>query len=321
MPGRLERFLRTTVAALSAMICAAGVSSTSAHAQKAVNRGWALNADGAVKIFNDAGSIRVIGWDRDSVALSGTVSSTGTLFAGGGAEGVKMGVETVSGVAKASDLVVHVPARARVWVRSVSASIDVSAFSGALDASTVSATVRIQGTPSEVRAESMNGALDVTASPAYLRLKTATGAVTWTGSSEDVGVTTVSGRVMINAGTVRRARFESIDGEIRYGGSLATTGSMSIDTHSGNVTLALTKGTSADIEVNARGCDLFGLKQGLEPSAIVAGAPKTFYKNIGKPSLGGQTVSCAFVQGICDRSDAIDRIVQDAANVMQMEIA
>lgn len=280
--------MRSLTLAMSAIVCALA-SSRSVHAQKAINRGWALNPDGAVKIFGDAGSIRVIGWDRDSVSLTGTISSNGTLFGGGSPEGVKMGVET-RGPIKPSDLVVHVPARARVWVRSVSASVDISAFAGALDVSAVSATTRIQGTPAEVRAESMNGALDVTASPAYLRLKTATGPITWTGSSEDVGITTVSGRVSINAGTVKRARFESIDGEIRYAGSVASSSNMAIDTHSGNVTLALTKNTSVDIEVNARGCDLFGVKQGSAVSALKPDAPKSFYKNIGKPALSVRTI-------------------------------
>ncbi|MEO7996278.1 MAG: DUF4097 family beta strand repeat-containing protein [Gemmatimonadaceae bacterium] len=285
MIRRISKDSRIILFALGALLCA-----TSAHAQKAFSRGWALHADGAVKIFNDVGSIRVIGWDLDSVAISGTISPTGTLFGGGTPEGVKMGIETASGVPKPSDIVIYVPARSRVWVRSASASIEVSAFSGALDASTVSGAVRIEGSPAELRAESMNGTLDVTASPAYLRLKSATGGITWTGSSDDVDITTVSGRVVVNGGAVHRARVESIDGEIRFGGSVAANGSLSIDTHSGNVTLALVKGTSATLEVSARGCDFFGMKQGQIPSSIVSGTPKSFYKSVGKPSPGGQSI-------------------------------
>lgn len=285
MTRRTSKYARLFATTLGALLCA-----TTVHAQKAINRGWPLHADGAVKIFNDVGSIRVVGWDRDSVAVTGTAASTGSLFAGGTPDGVKMGIETASGEAKPSDLVIHVPTRARVWVRSAGASIDISEFSGTLDASTVSGAVRIQGSPSELRAESMNGTLDVSASPSYLRLKSATGGITWTGSSDDVGIVTVSGRIVVNGGTVRRARFESIGGEIRFGGSIASTGSMSIDTHSGNVILALTKGSTADLEVSARGCDFFGVKQGQVPSSIVAGAPKTFYKTLGKPSLGGQSI-------------------------------
>ena len=169
---------------------------TVAHTQQAVSRGWALNAEGAVKVHGDAGSVRIIGWDRDSVAVTGTVASISHFFAGGDRNGVKMGIETSGSPSKPSDLVVHVPARARVWVRSASANVDVSTFSGALDISTVGGTVHIQSTPTELRAESMNGTLDVTASPTYLRLKSATGAIMWNGSSDDVGIITVSGRVV-----------------------------------------------------------------------------------------------------------------------------
>ena len=266
------------------------VLATVAHAQQAVNRGWALNAEGAVKVYGDAGSIRIVGWDRDSVTVTGTVASSSRFFAGGDRNGVKMGIETNSGPSKPSDLVVHVPARARVWVRSASANIDVSTFSGALDISTVGGTVHVQSTPTEVRAESMNGTLDITASPAYLRLKSATGAIMWNGSSDDVGIITVSGRVVVNAGTVRRARVESIDGDIRLGAGFAAKSTLAIDTHSGNVTLAVAKGSSASLDVSARGCELFGLRQGQDRALSVPTQPRNFYKSIGQPMLGTPSI-------------------------------
>ncbi|MGV3710814.1 MAG: DUF4097 family beta strand repeat-containing protein [Gemmatimonas sp.] len=258
-------------------------------AQQSVSRGWALNADGAVKIHGDAGSVRIVGWDRDSVAVSGTVANLARFFGGGDRTGVKLGIET-SGPSKPSDLVVHVPARARVWVRSASANIDISAISGSLDVSTVAGTVSIRSTATELRAESMNGALDVTASPAYLRLKSATGGITWNGSSDDVAITTVSGRVVVNAGTIQRARVESIDGEVRFGASLTPRTELNIDTHSGDITLAFAKGSSAYIDVSARGCNLFGAPQGQERTATTAIAPKKFYKSLGKPNLGEPAV-------------------------------
>jgi len=263
---------------------------TVADAQQAVSRGWALNAEGAVKVFGDAGSIRIIGWERDSVTVTGTVASISSFFSGGDRNGVKMGIETNSGPSKPSDLVVHVPARARVWVRSASANVDIRTFSGALDISTVGGTVHIQSTPTELRAESMNGTLDVTASPAYLRLKSATGAILWNGSSDDVGIITVSGRVVVNAGRVHRARVESIDGDIRFGAGFAAKSTLEIDTHSGNVTLAIAKGSSATFEVSARGCDLFGARQGQDRRFTTALPPKNFNTSIGQPMLGKPSI-------------------------------
>ena len=263
---------------------------TVVHAQQAVSRGWPLNAEGAVKVYGDAGSVRIIGWDRDSVAVTGTVASLSNFFAGGDRNGVKMGIETTGGSSRPSDLVVHVPARSRVWVRSASANVDVSTFSGALDVSTVGGTVHIQSTPTEVRAESMNGTLDITASPAYLRLKSATGAIMWNGSSDDVGIITVSGRVVVHAGTVRRARVESIDGDIRFAAGFAAKSTLAIDTHSGNVTLGVAKGSSAALDVSARGCELFGVRQGQDRALMVATQPRNFYKSIGQPMLGTPSI-------------------------------
>lgn len=290
-----SRLRSTSLTALLALFIAAALP---AAAQQSVNRGWPLDADGAIKIHNDVGTVRVIGWDRDSVALSGTVANGGAIFGGGSRSGIKLGVEgKLTKNQLPSDLIVHVPARARVWVRTASASVDVSAYSGQLDVSSVGGSVKVQGTPTEVRVESMNGALDVTASPAYLRVKSATGAITWNGSSEDVGITTVSGRVTVNAGTVQRARFESIDGEIRYAGSVSANGNVAVDTHSGNVLLAFTKSTSVQVDVSARGCELFGVPMGQERNAKTPSPPKGFYKSLGKANAVSPTVQVRTYKG------------------------
>ena len=47
--------------------------SASAKAQVKVERGLKLDSDGAVRISNLVGSVHVTGWDRDSVALRGSL--------------------------------------------------------------------------------------------------------------------------------------------------------------------------------------------------------------------------------------------------------
>ena len=138
---------------------------SSVGSQEPVARVWPLDPDGVVKIWNTAGSVRVIGWDKDSVSVTGT-APPGAFFGGGGRTGVKLGVETNAGNANEpkSDLVVRVPARARISVKSTVADVEISAFAGQIDASTIAGRLTIQGTPTEIRAESMSGDVDVTAS-------------------------------------------------------------------------------------------------------------------------------------------------------------
>ena len=232
---------------------------TAARSQEPVSKAWPLDADGVVKIWNSAGSVRVIGWDKDSVSVTGTAPA-GAFYGGGGRTGVKLGVEsngTVVAEVK-SDIVVRVPARARIWVKSTVADVEVSGVAGQVDASTIGGRLTIQGTPSELRAESMNGDLEVAASPAYLRLKTATGRIKWTGGSDDVVVTTISGQLAISGGPVNRGRFESLDGNIRFESAVAMRGAIEFDTHSGSVDLVLPKSSNAELSVSAVSGNLLG---------------------------------------------------------------
>ena len=262
-------------------------------AQEAVSKSYPLNPDGSVRISNvyDAGSIRVIGWDKDSVVVTGNVARGSHLFSGGGREAWKMFVDADRAVFTKlpgpSDIVVRVPARARVWITSAMAEVEVTAVTGQLDVTAVGGHVRVQGTPGELRAETMNGDLEVGASPAYLRLKTATGHVTWTGSSEDVAITTVSGKIVVNGGTVNRARFESIDGDIRFSAGVAKTASVTFDTHGGDVTILLPKDADVSVETSGPASDLFGRRA--KPTGDPA-KRETNSATAGKPADAGARI-------------------------------
>jgi len=78
-----------TVLPLSCALAILAAAPDPLPAQEKILRAFPLNPDGAVRIFNDAGAIRVIGWDKDSVVITGTLARGAQLFGGGGYEGVK----------------------------------------------------------------------------------------------------------------------------------------------------------------------------------------------------------------------------------------
>jgi hypothetical protein len=265
-----------------------------AHAQQqTIDRHYALNPDGVVRIFNLIGSIKVIGWDRDSVTMTGTAAAGLGVFGGGPREGVKLMVNgDQTSPAQSADLVVHVPARARITVKTASADVDVSAVDGEVQVDAATGRIRIQGTPHGVEATTMSGDLEVNASPAYLRARTATGRITWTGSSEDAGIVTVSGRIDINGGTVTRGRFESIDGDIRFTGGVTKSAEVVFDTHSGDVVLVLAKDTDAQIEADAPASDLFGKR-----FKRAIGARGASYAQAGKTGPASPTITVRSFKG------------------------
>jgi hypothetical protein len=209
----------------------------------------------SVRLAGALSSVRVIGWDRDSIVLTGTLGA-GSRMEGGTAPntnlviGMKFFVEAAddAGV-RNNKLELRVPAGARVWIKAGSADIEASGVTGGLDLNIVGGSVKASGTPRELIVESMDGSVAVTGAPQYARLKTATGDIVLQGGGEDVTLTTVSGSIRASDGTVQRGRFESVTGPIVFAADLARGGDAKFDTHSGAIELRLAR--RASIEVDA----------------------------------------------------------------------
>lgn len=212
------------------------------QAQRTEERGWALSSDGMVKIFNFVGSIQVVGWDRDSVAVTATIPAGLRLFGGGDGSALKFGIEGEQrGPEHSASLVVRLPADANVWVRGAATTIDVEGLIGIVDVGTVSGALRVRGSPRVLTTETMNGPLDVDGSPEVLRATTATGELRWNGAARDATLSTVSGALIVSGGPLGRARLSSVAGNVRLRGSLHTDGDVVVETHSGNIDVSLPK--------------------------------------------------------------------------------
>ena len=237
---------RTIVAALIAAAPAV------AAAQSRVQQSRPAPPDGVVQIENSAGSVRVIGWDRAEVAVSGAL--------GPGAEGLSLRgdkrythveVETEGnphGVH--SDLEVRVPAGSDVTIESFGATIDVSGVQGQVSAETVNSDVRVTGAARSVRAESVNGTVTVTGTTGRVQAESVNGGVTVRGGGGEVDASTVNGPLTVGGSSFSRAALETVNGKLLFDGGLAAGASLGAETVSGEVELVLPAGTAADFSVS-----------------------------------------------------------------------
>jgi hypothetical protein len=234
-------------------------SATSAAAQRAkddsVLAAKAVSPTVSLRIYNPIGKVRVVAWSHDSVVVRGRVANRDNFFFAGGGEGVKLGVEagenavklgvdpaSANGSARASDFVVYIPKASKVWVRTVSASIDAVGASGTFY--TVSGPIHLSGAASSVEAESMNGSLDLDVTTPWLRARTGDGHLLLRGSPQDVDVSTISGTLDIATTTPLRAQFSSVSGDIHYVASPARGAIFEFSNHSGNVDMVLPESAS-----------------------------------------------------------------------------
>lgn len=225
-----------------------------ARAQQNVSRAIHIAADASIRIWNLTGSVTVLGWDRDSLAVSGTIAgSASNLFFGGSGRTAKLGVQSPDDPTRAepSRLVVQVPRGARVWVKTATADIDVGGLTGGADLNATSGAIRVRGSLHDLNAETMDGTITLETTADWLRAKSATGDIVFRGGGEDVAATTVGGHLQITSSGLRRARFESITGDIDLAGALARDASLDLASHSGKISLAVPPGFGAEYNLSS----------------------------------------------------------------------
>ncbi len=225
-----------------------------ATAQAQIAKRWPLDPAGSVRIVNPAGRIRVLGWDADSVAVSGHLEPRAGRFSAAGDRHVRtLGVDTGPG---AAELEIHVPRRATVWVKSAMATIEVEGVDGTLDLTSQGGSIHVVGTPQDVTAETMDGAVELAGGTGRARVKTVSGDILLRGASQDLGASTLSGRIVVRAagwqrgGTgVQRGRFESVTGDVRFEGEVGRGGVVEVESQSGTIELRVPASTVAEFDL------------------------------------------------------------------------
>jgi hypothetical protein len=224
-----------------------------ATAQRTIDRRVAVRPDGFVRIANLAGSLKVTGWDRDSLVVTGTVDeSRGVSFHLGVAEdGARVGIWSDDVVAaRPSHLEMYVPRTSQVWIRTGSAEVNVAQLTGGVDINTTTGRITVNGNPRELFAESLGGAIDVAVDTRSVRAKTASGDIRVRGTVRDASATSVSGNLTIEGESFERGSFESVDGDIRYFGRVGRGGALDFISHSGVVEFLLSADASAEFFVS-----------------------------------------------------------------------
>ncbi|HET6763886.1 MAG TPA: DUF4097 family beta strand repeat-containing protein [Longimicrobiaceae bacterium] len=211
---------------------AAALAAAPAAAQERIDQHLATGGSGVVEINNVAGSVRVVGWSRNEVRVTGTIEE--------GVERVELREEAGRVVVRVilprrgnhdgdAELEVHVPAGKDVDVHTVSADAVVEELEGRADVQTVSGEVHVSGRPKEAQ------------------LRTVSGDVVIDGVRGRVEIQTVSGDVRMDGRGIE-AQVRTVSGDVRVDGQLDPGGTNQVNTHSGDVTFTLPRGGGAQVE-------------------------------------------------------------------------
>jgi hypothetical protein len=242
-------------------------SPVSGAGQPTVDEGAPVRPGAMVRVRLQSGSVRVIGWDHDSVHVTGRLAPGEAWVTVPGADTVVVRAEGVPrGLAAPSELEIRVPRGAPLVIRAAAASLVVRAIDGPLDVATAAGNLLVEEVTGPVRAETMQGTLAVVGPVPRLDAATASGALTVsvpldtitigedrvprrrpgvTGAFGPVTLRTVSGRLVFDAPAVERGGVHSVRGDMRLAAEPVPGGVLQATSHAGLTTIAWPDGATA----------------------------------------------------------------------------
>ncbi len=241
--------LRKSVIVIMGLLLVVG----SAAAQQAVEERRPATRDGTVKITLAVGAVRVIGWERDTVAITGTLGAGSERLEFSTDERstrIRVVLRRMAREIEGSELEIRVPRQSHVAVRTAAADIEVSGVNGALDLESVSGGIRASGNPRMVYAESSGGDVLVDVVSKVIRARSVGGSVTVLRGIGFLEVSTVSGNVHVEGQGFWEGEVTSVAGDIHFEGSFEREASnFYFESHSGKIELVLPADIAADFEI------------------------------------------------------------------------
>jgi DUF4097 and DUF4098 domain-containing protein YvlB len=253
--------MKTGRLAMTALLAFA--SAATAGEERRVDEKRALASDGEVRISNVAGEIRVVGWSRNEVQVTGTLGEGVERLEFDGSERAveikvilpRHGRRHEDGSA---DLTVNVPSGARVEVDAVSADVDSKGVNGALRLSSVSGRIGAASRSKDLTVKSVSGdvAVDGSAPKARVEAKTVSGDLVVQGADGEIRAGSVSGDVEVRDTRAERLEMESTSGDVHYAGPLVAGGSYEFKSVSGGVEIAIQGARDATFDASTFSGDI-----------------------------------------------------------------
>jgi DUF4097 and DUF4098 domain-containing protein YvlB len=254
--------------------------------------------DGVVSISNISGSVKVTGWSRNEVEVSGELGSSveELIFKRDGNEIViKVKVPGSSKRNISSELVVQVPEKSSVKVAGVSADIDVTNVLGILNLQSVSGDIDSEVHAADIEIVTVSGDLKVQGDDkaVHSELSTVSGDIDTQNLAGELTVNSVTGDLVVVNGSFERVRMETVNGSIVFDAALSGDGTFSVETINGDLDINFSKPVSARFDIETFNGDIrncFG-PDPVRTSKYAPGTELKFSEGDGKGRVTIQTLN------------------------------
>ena len=259
-----KTLLTARLAACVAFICGCDFG----VAAETIQRSVPADARGAVEIVNVAGEVRVQGWDRNEVQVSGALGEgVDKLDLHSGERRTSINVVSLPGARSAgpTHLVVRVPHDSALSISTVSANQIVTEMRGPQRLQAVSGDIATEQWLEDVEARTISGGVDIRShgSRGETVVNTVSGDITLVDAPAQLSLETVTGDMKVSSEKLDRARIRTTNGELRLTATLAATARLDAESINGNLQFLLREPVKAQFDVetfNGEIANCFGPK-------------------------------------------------------------
>lgn len=217
-----------------------------------VDRTITASAKGQIAMEIPLGSVRIVGWDRDEVHITGTL--------GDGVNGLEidrdeeeiyielsyMGHDERSSEA---NLEVKVPRGSELEIEGIRTDVNVFGVSGSVYVETVRGDIDLDVQSPEVQVESIAGEIKIRGGAKMVYAESASGTIDVSGVLHGAELEAVSGNVRLTDSRITEAELSTAAGNIYFQGTFAPDGRFQAESLNGKVELVLPSDVKADFEV------------------------------------------------------------------------
>lgn len=212
-----------------------------------------VDHDADVVIENLAGTITVVGWDKNEVQVKGRLDKKAKeLEIKGGGDELFIKVRyprRVKGNIKGTNMEIRVPEGCSLTLEGVSSDVDVSKFHGDIAINTVSGEIRIEGETREIEVASVSGQVWIDSKTSSISASIVSGDIEILGDTKALEIELVSGQADVKVRELDQFSFNAVSGELDLTAEPTKNASWDLDCHSGELKLYLPGSLDADFDI------------------------------------------------------------------------
>ena len=231
-------------------ICGSAVSAQERGTRKPQTDRTVTVAKGTrLSVNNDAGEVVLRTWDRDSLRVQASHNARTTIDIQTAGNIVTIRSRAGGGPAGGVDYEITAPVWLPVKVSGQFLYIGIEGAQNEVSAETVRGDIVVKGGSGSVTAKSIQGEVIVEDAKGRINASSVNEGIRITGAIGDVTAESTNGDIILGKIEAKSLEVTTVNGDIRYEGSIGAGGLYRFSTHNGDITMILPETTNATFTV------------------------------------------------------------------------